>query len=279
MARDDLAEEQKRVLLAQMAQSGSAASAAYQQGQADLQAQKVQALQQAVGASSGVGGVNDVGGLLTRRIASMEQGKQSRLGDIAQRTATYSNDLGLAQQGNTARRSEIDRDTATKRSELEREIAARRSDMESRLAIIRLEKEYEDRQRREEADARANDPVALAGKLRALRYIEDPDGTSVAARRQKADDGVLARSANINAEGRDASALLGAVRRHRDYGVAVSDAQRAASEGRDPEFLREALRRRGVNAVARDLVVAEYVAAQQRNIGRAAPLAAYEVEE
>jgi len=191
---EDLANSQKRVLLAQMAQSGSAATAAYQQGQADIGEQRKAALAASIGESAKAGGVNDVGGLLDRRVASMEQGKQSRLGDINQRAAAYSGDLDLASAGNRSRVTEIDGNVATRRQELERAIASKRADQESSLAIMRMESDYkkraiaeeraarkaerdeQNRLGREEATAKANSPESMASRLRALRYLENPGG-------------------------------------------------------------------------------------------------------
>lgn len=288
----NLADAQKRVLLSEMAKVGSAATQMHEAGEADMAAQRQAALASAVGASSGAGGVNDVAGLLDRRSASLREGEAARQGDLTHRAQAYSSDLDLAEQGNVSRRSEIDRGVSTKRSELDRAIAGKRADMESMLAIKRLELEAKRRALQEEAENEANDPVKQASRLRALLYMEDPDGTekpSAGELRERRDDEKMATAAGISLSNQrpggvmanvvtdgKVSTLLGQVRKHPDYGKAVIEAQQAGRDRLSPEAFRLLLERDGLDPQVASLAAAEYLNLQRKNMGRAAPASSFE---
>jgi hypothetical protein len=272
----DLVNDQKRALLASMAQVGSAAAEQHQQVQADLAAQRQQALREAIGASSQAGGINDVGGLVNRRMASSADAERSRQADLGQRTQAYASDLDLAGQANTSRRTEVDRQVGTRRSELEREIARRRADMESQLAMKRLEIDA----RRTDAEAEENTPEKQASRLRALMFLDDPTGANDPDKpyRYDKDDLDLARRARIDPGDRDPSEILAGVRRHPDYERGVMLGRQAQEQGLTPPEFRNLLAGLGpdgkppkvkkgqappppINAVARELLLAQYLEA------------------
>ena len=86
---ENLHQAQQRILLAQMAQAGSAATAEFQAGQAALQQQRQQALTASMGASSQAGGVNDVGALLGAPFFDQPLEVKRRIGYLPERVPLY----------------------------------------------------------------------------------------------------------------------------------------------------------------------------------------------